>query len=137
MDNKTLIRRYITQNYKLVLGDVVRIKDKYSGVMLKQADFIDEMDEIFGWTTTDICNDWYDASLRQLTKDIHEYLDRYRVFIGSVKWEIRDNDDKEFEIRDMVKQFTPNYEEKFIRAMYNEWKINKIYKKTEELMKLS
>lgn len=137
MDNKTIIRKYITQHYQLVLGTVVRIEDKYTGQRMKQGDFIDELDDIFGYTTTDICNEWYDSCLRRLTKDLHEYLDKYRVLIGSVKWEIRDNDDNEFDIRDMVSKFEGNYEEKFIRALYNDWKINKIFKKTEELMKLS
>ncbi len=135
MDDLTLIRRYVSKNFDIFIDTKFRIRDKFSGTTLKLDTLINEAEQIFDCECVNVCTDWYNARMRQETKDIYEYLDRYRVDLGDVNWVTLDRNNNEFSIRSMVKVFEGKYEEKFIRALYNDWYIQKIYKNTEDRLK--
>ena len=135
MDNITLVRRYITKNFNVYVDDRFRIKDLHTGGTIKLGSLSDETEQIFGCDCTKIIDEWYAARMRQETKDIHEYLDKYRVDLGNINWIVLDNNNNEFSIRQMVKDFEGIYDEKFIRDIQNDWYIKKIYKNTEDRLK--
>lgn len=135
MDDLTLIRRYITKNFDLYIDNTVKIRYIHSGETIKLNNLIGEVSEIFDCDCIDICTDWYNSRLRQETEDLYKYLDKYRVDLGNINWVVLDNDDNEFQIRDMVKEFEGKYDEKFVRTLQNDWYVEKIYKNTEERLK--
>jgi hypothetical protein len=137
MDIVTLIRRYITNNFDVSVEDVIKIKSTHTNEVVTLSTFIADTSEIFDYNSNEVCVEWYDARLRQKIKSICRYLDKYRVFLGSVTWEVKDKDNNEFQIRDMVKSFDGVYDEKFIRKIQNDWYMDKIVKITKEMLKTS
>jgi len=137
MDTVTLIRRYITKNFDVSVDDTITIKNQYTTGIHTLSSFITDTTEIFDYDCTDVCSKWYDARLRQKIKSIYRYLDKYRVRLGSINWEVLDINDNKLEIREMVKHFDGVYGEKFIRKVQNDWYLEKINKNTLEKLGLS
>lgn len=138
MDDKSIIRRFITKNYELEFTDTVVIKDKYGqGEICGVYTLINETSEVFDVDTKEVCNDWFNKKVKEMTNELQEYLASYRVKLGITNWEVLDINDKPFKINHMVELFSNKYSEKFIRAIYNDWRINKINIKTEEFIRNS
>jgi len=137
MNNLTLIRRYISQNYELYVDNSVKILDKFTGGNIRINHLVDETNQIFDFDCTKICNKWYDTCFNRETKDIQNYLSNYRVRLGSRNWETLDKDNNFFEIREMVKHFSDKYHEKFIRETHNNWYLKKIQKEVEKIIKIN
>lgn len=136
MDDKAIIRRFITKNYDIEFTNTVVIKDKYGrGELSGVFTLISETSDVFNTNTTDICNDWFNKKVKQMTNELQVYLSHYRVRLGLTNWEVIDEGGNLFQITDMVKKFEDKYSEKFIRAIYNDWKINLINIKSEELIR--
>lgn len=133
----TLVRRYITKNFDVYTNMCFGIQEKHTGDILSLNIFISEINDIFNINCKNICTEWYNSRLNQILANINKYLSKYRVVLTRTDWKVLDNNDNELNIDHMVNEFKDSYDEKFIRNLYNDWKLEKITKKTEEILKIS
>ena len=134
MDKKILVRKYVTSNFDIVLTNDAMIKERYTGKIISLGELSDDVDMFFNTSSMYLCRTWYNHKLKELMRDIYEYLGRYRLILGSSNWMFLDKNDDEFLMSDMIKNFDGVYEDKLIKNICTKWKYEKINKRSEEII---
>ncbi len=137
MNNQTIVRRYVTSNYEIDFMDTVVIRDKSNSATFGVHNLITETSDIFNLDTTEVCQDWFKKRLNDTLGDVYRVLNMYRIRLGARNWEFLDSEGNPMNVKHIITQFDGKYSEKFIRTICNDWQINKIQEKSEELIRIN
>lgn len=129
-----LISRFIDLGYKLEFEDNrITVMSKFSGNKLNKESFAEKLRIIFADIKAyDMGKEWYTETLKEATKDIHEYLDKLDVQLGDYDWEIFDVDGKMFNEYQMIEELEDKYPEGLIVRVYDDWYTEKVLEVSEK-----
>jgi hypothetical protein len=128
MDNDSLILDGIklTGYFVDIHDDNIVIMNEHNTGNIMFNEFVEEVNNIFGFYTNDVCDTWFEKRVLIVTKDIQDYLLDYRVSLGVTNWLVTHKDGSTFNINRMKIFFMDKYSDKFIHNIYNDWRMKKM-----------